>query len=209
MPQILIIAEHDGKTLNLATAKCVTCARALTGCPDHHCGVRRQRRGGRRAGRPARRRSRVLRVDNPANEHAARRGARPAGRRARRPLTRQCWALDDVRQGPDGRAWRPHWMPRSSGHHGGRERDPLPPPDLRGQRHPHGRYQRCAKLVGTVRPASFEAAGARGGTCHGREGRGRRGPAHAHPLRLGLGRQERPPGPADRSPRDLRRPRAG
>jgi electron transfer flavoprotein alpha subunit len=29
--QILIIAEHDGATLNPGTAKCVTCARAITG----------------------------------------------------------------------------------------------------------------------------------------------------------------------------------
>jgi electron transfer flavoprotein alpha subunit len=29
MTQILIVAEHDGVDLNPATAKCVTCARAL------------------------------------------------------------------------------------------------------------------------------------------------------------------------------------
>ena len=29
MTKILIIAEHDGTRLNPATAKCVTCARAL------------------------------------------------------------------------------------------------------------------------------------------------------------------------------------
>ena len=29
MHKILIIGEHDGKTLNPATAKCVTCAKAI------------------------------------------------------------------------------------------------------------------------------------------------------------------------------------
>ena len=29
MHKILIIGEHDGKTLNPATAKCVTCATAI------------------------------------------------------------------------------------------------------------------------------------------------------------------------------------
>ena len=31
MSKILIIAEHDGSTLNQATAKCVTCAAAIGG----------------------------------------------------------------------------------------------------------------------------------------------------------------------------------
>ena len=33
MSRVLIIAEHDGKLLNPGTAKCVTCAAALTGAP--------------------------------------------------------------------------------------------------------------------------------------------------------------------------------
>ncbi len=31
MHKILIVAEHDGKTLNPATAKCVTCAESDSG----------------------------------------------------------------------------------------------------------------------------------------------------------------------------------
>ena len=29
MPKILIVGEHDGKTLNPATSKCVTCAQGI------------------------------------------------------------------------------------------------------------------------------------------------------------------------------------
>jgi electron transfer flavoprotein alpha subunit len=31
MPQVLVVAEHDGSALNASTAKCVTCARAIGG----------------------------------------------------------------------------------------------------------------------------------------------------------------------------------
>ena len=31
MSKTLIIAEHDGKTLNISTAKCVSCAQAIGG----------------------------------------------------------------------------------------------------------------------------------------------------------------------------------
>ena len=34
MSNILIIAEHDGATLNISTAKCVSCARAIGGDID-------------------------------------------------------------------------------------------------------------------------------------------------------------------------------
>ena len=56
--KILIVAEHDGGKLNASTAKCVTCARALDGRRDHHRGVRGGARRGRRPGGSARRRRR-------------------------------------------------------------------------------------------------------------------------------------------------------
>ena len=31
MSRVLIIAEHDGKSLNVATARCVSCAQAIGG----------------------------------------------------------------------------------------------------------------------------------------------------------------------------------
>jgi electron transfer flavoprotein alpha subunit len=68
--KVLIIAEHDGSKLNLSTAKSVTCARGVTGAEivvavfaANAAAVAEQ--AARLAGV-----SRVLAVENPANEHA-------------------------------------------------------------------------------------------------------------------------------------------
>jgi electron transfer flavoprotein alpha subunit len=70
MSKVLIVAEHDGAKLNVSTAKCVSCARAIPGaeitvvvCAVDGAAVSAQ--AAQLAGV-----SRVLRVDNPANEHA-------------------------------------------------------------------------------------------------------------------------------------------
>jgi len=67
---VLIVAEHDGGRLNLSTAKCVSCARALSGaeitvlvCAANAAAVAAQ--AAQLAGV-----TRVLTVENPANEHA-------------------------------------------------------------------------------------------------------------------------------------------
>ena len=67
--KVLIVAEHDGAKLNPSTAKCVTCARALPGaeiavvvCAADSAAVAAQ--AAQLAGV-----SRVLTVDNPANQH--------------------------------------------------------------------------------------------------------------------------------------------
>jgi electron transfer flavoprotein alpha subunit len=68
--KILIVAEHDGTRLNVSTAKCVTCARAVAGaeiavlvCAADASAVAAQ--AAQLAGV-----TRVLAVDNPANQHA-------------------------------------------------------------------------------------------------------------------------------------------
>ncbi len=68
--KILIVAEHDGSRLNVSTAKCVSCARALSGaeisvvvCAAGAAAVAAQ--AAQLAGV-----ARVLTVENPANEHA-------------------------------------------------------------------------------------------------------------------------------------------
>jgi electron transfer flavoprotein alpha subunit len=68
--RILIVAEHDGERLNVSTAKCVSCAAALGGaeisvvvCAADASGVAAQ--AARLAGV-----ARVLTVENPANVHA-------------------------------------------------------------------------------------------------------------------------------------------
>ncbi len=68
--KILIVAEHDGQKLNASTAKCVSAARTLSGaeisivvCAADGAAVATQ--AAQLAGV-----SRVIRIDNPANEHA-------------------------------------------------------------------------------------------------------------------------------------------
>ena len=70
MAKVLIVAEHDGAKLNVSTAKCVSCARAIPGaeitvvvCAADGAAVSAQ--AAQLAGV-----SRVVRVDNPANGHA-------------------------------------------------------------------------------------------------------------------------------------------
>ena len=70
MAKVLIVAEHDGAKLNVSTAKCVSCARAIPGaeitvvvCAADGAALSTQ--AAQLAGV-----SRVLRVDNPANAHA-------------------------------------------------------------------------------------------------------------------------------------------
>ncbi len=67
MTQILIIAEHDGATLNPATAKCVTCARAL---PDASISIAVFAKDASAVAAQAAALAgvaRVLKVENPAN----------------------------------------------------------------------------------------------------------------------------------------------
>jgi electron transfer flavoprotein alpha subunit len=70
MSKVLIVAEHDGKTLNPSTAKCVTCAHAIPGaeitvavCAADAAGVAAQAAKLQHV-------TRVLKVENPANAHA-------------------------------------------------------------------------------------------------------------------------------------------
>jgi electron transfer flavoprotein alpha subunit len=70
MNKILIVAEHDGAKLNPATAKCVTCARAI---PEAEVTVAVFAVDGAAVAAQASQIAgvaRVLRIDNPANTHA-------------------------------------------------------------------------------------------------------------------------------------------
>jgi electron transfer flavoprotein alpha subunit len=69
MSKVLIIAEHDGKTLNPSTAKCVTCAQGIPGaeitvavCAADASGLASQAAKLQHV-------ARVLKVENPANAH--------------------------------------------------------------------------------------------------------------------------------------------
>jgi len=69
MSQVLIVAEHDGATLNPATAKCVTCARALSGAQITIavCAADAARVAAQAACLVGV--ARVLKIENPANAH--------------------------------------------------------------------------------------------------------------------------------------------
>jgi electron transfer flavoprotein alpha subunit len=69
MSKILVIAEHDGESINLSTAKCVACA---AGLPDAEVHVAVFSDDGSKVAPAAARLSavgKVLQVDQPANEH--------------------------------------------------------------------------------------------------------------------------------------------
>jgi electron transfer flavoprotein alpha subunit len=69
MPKILVIAEHDGSSINLSTAKCVACA---SGLPDAEVHVAVFSDAGSEVAAAAARLSnvgKVLQVDQPANKY--------------------------------------------------------------------------------------------------------------------------------------------
>ena len=70
MSRVLIVAEHDGKKLNPSTARCVTCASGIEGA-QVTVGVFASQ-GADVAAQAAQLKgvTRVLQIDNPANEHA-------------------------------------------------------------------------------------------------------------------------------------------
>src|SRR5688572_11210539 len=79
MSKILIVAEHSGGKLNPSTAKCVTCARAIEGAAEENSAKENMEivvvvfaaNGAAVSAEAAALTgmTRVLRVDNPANEH--------------------------------------------------------------------------------------------------------------------------------------------
>ena len=69
MSQILIIAEHDGAHLNPGTAKCVTCAAALTGAAITVAVLARDPAAVATQAAALAGVARVVTVANPANEH--------------------------------------------------------------------------------------------------------------------------------------------
>jgi electron transfer flavoprotein alpha subunit len=68
--RILIVAEHDGKKLNASTAKCVSCARALAGAEITVAVLAAEAATVAAQASQLEGVSRVLTVENPANLHA-------------------------------------------------------------------------------------------------------------------------------------------
>jgi electron transfer flavoprotein alpha subunit len=70
MSKVLIIGEHDGKTLNLATLKCVTCARGIADAEITIALLGADTAGVATQAAAIHGVHKVLRVDRPENEHA-------------------------------------------------------------------------------------------------------------------------------------------
>ena len=200
--KILIVAEHDGAQAQSQHRQVRHAARARLPARRSRslvCAVD----GGAVAAQAAQLAgvARVLMVENPANAHAAGRRAGAADRRARRALHARARSLDHLRQGPDAaRGGVCSTCAAGQRHHGGRESRPASGgPIYAGNAILTVEVAADAKVVGTVRTASFEAAGSGGSAPHREGQRVDVDAADAHALRLGVGRQERPPGPADRA----------
>jgi electron transfer flavoprotein alpha subunit len=139
MTQILIVAEHDGTNLNPATAKCVTCARALPEanitiavCAADAAAVAAQ--AARLAGV-----ARVLKLENPANAQPLAALLAPQIVALAADFTHLLGPIDDLRQGSDAARRGAPQLRTGEQHHGSGGRHALPSPDLRRQCHRDGR----------------------------------------------------------------------
>jgi electron transfer flavoprotein alpha subunit len=70
MSKVLIVAEHDGKTLNPSTAKCVTCAHAIPGAEIAVAVFAKDASAVAAQAAKLQHVTRVVKVENAANEHA-------------------------------------------------------------------------------------------------------------------------------------------
>ena len=206
--KVLIVAEHDGAKLNPSTAKCVTCARGISGaeitvvvCAADAAAVAAQ--AAQLTGV-----TRVLTVENPANAHLLSATVAPqivalagpythvfcASTTFGKDLMPRVAALLDTAQVSDIMAVESPTRFRR--------------PIYAGNAILTVEFEGGAKVVGTVRCSVFRGnPGWRLGA-H-RESLGECRAAHLYPFRIGVGRQERSPRPADRLARRLGRPGAG
>jgi hypothetical protein len=137
MHKVLIIGEHDGKTLNPATAKCVTCAAGISDAEITIASWARTPRPWPRRPRQSRREIGAARGSR-RERTSARRDFRAADRGAGRRLHSCLRPLDQLRQG--SHAARRGAARRAAGQRldGGRERLSIQTADLRRQCHRHG-----------------------------------------------------------------------
>ncbi len=160
--KILIIAEHDGARLNPSTAKCVSCARALSGaeivvlvCAADAAAVAAQ--AAQLAGV-----SRVLAVENPANAHALAAVLAPQVAAVAGPFTHLLGPSTtfgkDLMARVAGLLDAPQLSDIMAIESATRFRRPI----YAGNAILTVETEGVPKLVGTVRIASFEAAGAGG-----------------------------------------------
>ncbi len=185
--RVLIVAEHDGAKLNASTAKCVTCARALSGaeitvavCATDAGAVAAQ--AAQLAGV-----TRVLTLENPANAHALAAVLAPQLQGLAAPFSHILGPSTtfgkDLMARLAGLLGAPQVSDIMAIESATRFRRPI----YAGNAILTVEVSPDTQVVGTVRTASFEAAGGGGGGADREGQRERRAPA-AHALRVGVGR---------------------
>ncbi len=160
--QILIVAEHDGKTLNLSTAKCVTCARGLAEAQVTVAVFAASAAAVAEQAAKLTGVNRVLTIENPANEHALAAVLAPQVAALAAPfgllLGPSTTFGKDLMARVAGLLDAPQLSDISAIESATRFRRPI----FAGNAILTVDTTGVAKLVGTVRTASFEAAGAGG-----------------------------------------------
>jgi len=162
MPRVLIVAEHDGGRLNVSTARCVSCARALNDaeltiavCAADPGAVAAQ--AAQLAGV-----TRVLAVANPANTHALAAVLAPQIVALAGPFTHVLGPSTTFRKDLMARVAGLLGAPQVSDIMGIESPSRFRRPIYAGNAILTVEAEAGVKVVGTVRMASFEAAGGGG-----------------------------------------------
>jgi electron transfer flavoprotein alpha subunit len=190
--KILIVAEHDGARLNVSTARCVSCARTLTGaeitvavCAADPGAVAAQ--AAQLAGV-----ARVLTVANPANAHALAAVLAPQIVALAGPFTHVLGPSTTYGKDLMARVAGLLGAPQVSDIMGLESPTRFRRPIYAGNAILTVEAEAGAKVVGTVRMASFEAAGAGGSAPIEKAAVSVELPAHTRFISVSAARSDRP-----------------
>jgi electron transfer flavoprotein alpha subunit len=190
--KILIVAEHDGARLNVSTARCVSCARTLTGaeitvavCAADPGAVAAQ--AAQLAGV-----ARVLTVANPANAHALAAVLAPQIVALAGPFTHVLGPSTTYGKDLMARVAGLLGAPQVSDIMGLESPTRFRRPIYAGNAILTVEAEAGAKVVGTVRMASFEAAGAGGSASIEKAAVSVELPAHTRFISVSAARSDRP-----------------
>ena len=191
-PRILVVAEHDGARLNLSTARCVSCARALKDaeisiavCAADPSAVAAQ--AAQLAGV-----ARVLTVANPANTHALAAVLAPQIVALAGPFTHVLGPSTTYGKDLMARIAGLLGAPQVSDIMGLESPTRFRRPIYAGNAILTVEAEAGAKVVGTVRMASFEAAGAGGPATIEKAAVSVELPAHTRFISVSAAKSDRP-----------------
>ena len=192
MAQVLIVAEHDGTRLNASTAKCVSCARGLEGAeiaiavcaadPDAVAAQAAQLAGV----------ARVLTVANPANAHALAAVLAPQVAALAGPFTHVLGPSTTYGKDLMARIAGLLGAPQVSDIMGVDTPTRFRRPIYAGNAILTVEVEAGAKVVGTVRMASFEAVGSGGSAAIEKAALSVELPTHTRFISVSAARTDRP-----------------